>query len=903
MQLYSRVGIVLFFLFSFILILFSIPGSEKLSEYYFENHQYDKSLKYIENSLQSSRKLSATNKQLQKHHILNGDYLAAIDVFKEMMKQEPKELSYINKSIKLAQWVDLPEYAMKLELKLLELSVDKSLSKEILLGQLQEYQFKQDSVNELKTIERLDAIGYPVFDLKTEYFIKSGETDRLLKHLIKNIEQTKDRTEYFSVLITLVKQIGNYSTFTEFSYDYIVGKIKEGIKKENVEIEELYLVESEQGMLKRFTDFLIENDFPYPIIRDYVYRSVVQSIGEQDWDLPKSWMDILSRSRKRKIMYFLATFYRKNRNFNESVIWYQRLRKKYPKNLIYIRELAELYQKTGDKKKALRLYYMILKMQGKAFFNFTNGVLLASSGGIKDLPKFGFKSKTKLPDQYINDIRFRIYSLHIEKKEYREALDIIDDIIRNQPNDQLKEWAVYLCFEIKDEDRALSYMEKMNQENLGQDLLEYRISVNYEKGQYKLALRDIKKLATKADWVMGIEEDIVFQIGSKKEYQKICSQIEKNGQNLETRYRCSLRLNKPKRSISLLRKLIKVDPNNKNYRNDIINIALDIGYLNTAKKHLLYLKKNNLFERLNKRQLRRYLDLKRDQDFEESFDVEVLSNWYLLGDYHYNDSSFSVIKNLGSKWGIGAKVRSYFGLEESENRTQIAGMNLRYYKKDFYTLLNISKAVGYHDLGYPYMVAMGGSLGITDVNISFFDKNFLVDLPVLAEDKYGHKSYLTVDANWKNEKHSLFTSVSRQWIKFLNKDARYDNFVANYLKSIGNYQYKVGLSLNYSIFDSLYQEISQYYIRKSGLYYLVGKYEKIGKLKEIKSLGYALEINVGGDIERDVSFGTAYIFRGLLYLERDLDKELRLFINYYKETGNSLEDSFVNYGLDFRYWI
>jgi tetratricopeptide (TPR) repeat protein len=458
-------------------IVATIPNDTKMGMIYFKSYQYDKALDYFSRAKSDLQNSPAILKKMKEYFLIQGQVNKALIAQRKICDVLPKNKEHLQELAKLYNWNNMPYENLLTRERLAALLKDEEqLGAYFDIAQGYRWLRKYNDANRVaKYLDASENMGFLIKNL--EYYFATKQiknsirlTNKILLKEPNNLKLRKYLAQTYELQDEFVKAIQSYMVYVSNNESYAkkidttsfldIDPQTITTKMETIDaINELYLKLKRHAMVasinaKVFDKVPLEYDRGLDAAELYLKLDNFQAA---DVILKKAY-NIRSAKRVHRAGLLYASV-----NMNELAIEYiNKAIKMYPWVPVYYNDLTDLYEKTGQKRKALETQYKLLKIQ-KRKMNYHQPVFLSAdeilvSDRTKRLPSnkiqqtqrkiiyllYDLKDKEKLHQTLLNYykqypfdmemIKMLAYS-HLENNEKAKADPLFFKLFEMNPND------------------------------------------------------------------------------------------------------------------------------------------------------------------------------------------------------------------------------------------------------------------------------------------------------------------------------------------------------------------------------------------------------------------------------------------------------------------------------------
>lgn len=882
----------------------SIPSSERLGMIYFESYQYDKALYYFKKVSSINENNIPTLKKLKEYFLIKGEVTEALEVQKKLIHLRPKNIEYLVELEQLFDWSQQPINklkTMRLRADLLNDNQRIQLYSEILNGfrWLRNYE-ESDKIAKFVTIDPQLKKSQELIKSVIDYYMatkKSQEAIHLLElRVIENPEDSKSlewlaetyriENDFEKSIITMLRllDVKDIQISSERSLISLIHSVPLTVINERTHL--LYQILDSLIKLKKKKDVQDLREFLFQLFPDEpeVRFSLAEAYFENK-DFDQALPLYLGIEKMKKfdpdIFHQAAIRLVQMSRHQDSLRFYERLYRLFPNRLQILEEYGDVLESTGQKNKALEIYFKILEIKKRRSSSISNDSVLLVSNELQMVPNFA-KLKTHpifQKDLQVDRVKLKILNLADQLEDKVEKLKILNKMINDNPNDiLLLKRLGYLYFELGEDEKAykvFDFAHSIHPADL--DILEVIIRKDLLEKNLSRAQLNIDRLKISPHYD-DIYEEFLF-IKNSGEHKNHCKNYILNSGNtlneLEIRTRCHFRLSEYSKSLSGAVELINNDPKNLSYRFMHLSSCLELRDINCAETDIARLKELGV----SGDQLVDYesylLEIKVYIDKRDSFEVESFFRFVNYDNWNVFEENLQLKKFF---------LNYFFGVEFNHHH---------YSQIDERTWKGLGAFIGFR--GEKFNFDFGSDFYKNDINftkprssLSIFASDSFINLEwngitpltnseALVENHARKSEFLLYfEKYWK--KSFLFTySMSSSNIKSDNGAGRQMEFRSDFLfapKSNGEFYF--GPVMGYSSLNNSSGIISEGFINKSKSYgiTLMGRTPLESRLT--KRVGYLIKLDVLGDLERDINLSKIIILSGELSYNYGEDKALKV---------------------------
>ena len=438
MVLYRPVYILIFIVCSLALLIAGLPSNLSMGKALFESFQYDESLKYLTKANGRDHSNLEALKKLKQYYLLRGDLAAPIEIQEKLVKLRPKNLNFREDLETLYAWSNQTYkrlMAMRNRAELLSVAEREDLLLEVAEGL--RWMHKMDEAEAIYQ-RLLNSKNNEILNLSINFFLGHGKVEKArvaLEHLLQQENFDNDKRGYYGESLELEgeweKAIVQYSRIiadAEMSWERFLEKLKTQkiLPKHRVYLERILAIFFAQHAYLRMDQLYEVIRMRYPDNIEYAFTHVEVLYQLKEYERGHAILPLLEKAQVHR--HSVARFYYDMGYKSDATRVYEALIQKYPNDLIIAKELAQIYEELGEKRKALNLWYKILKHAPKSIISTKNtftvqwSELYAQNSPIKQLT-FKKKSSPKQIDTLdTENAEANISRLHEELGENDQAL-------------------------------------------------------------------------------------------------------------------------------------------------------------------------------------------------------------------------------------------------------------------------------------------------------------------------------------------------------------------------------------------------------------------------------------------------------------------------------------------------
>lgn len=964
MILYSRLQFILFLFAITLVTVFTVPSKLKLGMIYFHSYKYEKAFEYFNQVKAFDDDNVQALKKIKQYFLIHGDTRKALELQKKLVLIKPKNVDYLIELEKLYDWNLIPYEKLKVMERRAALAKKEEDRDAILLEAANGYRWlrKYDDANrlfeELKTVKDI-AFTKELID----YFLATRQVDNAIELLKKYTLDDKAPYSYNDflsqaylikedhagalnqelILFLQDKQAARYA----FSDTFLDNISSNDILLRVEHLERIlfhYQKLDSQGVIQKIHEKLLKK-LPGNFNIKFIVAESKYKVGDIE-DATKLYRELKTIPvSQNDILFDVSKRFSEMKKHKDAILVLHRLSRAYPRNIEYLEDLAEEYDATGEKKKALGIYLKIIKMtkgniKRRVQVELMRGQLLAfNKYGRKDKPSLLLNNPNVSPVIPMGKIRYRMGKIKTNLEKYKgrviqlleeinnpkESLEIYLDLLDSYPNDLgLVKRVGYNYIELNDFDSSYPYFERFLRDNPNDnDSLEILAGRDIASKDYDAALLKLEKIKERRKlenlniYTLGMLEESYFQLGKSERQLEICtgvlekklplaknSSIEIDRTQLEIR--CLERAGKREEAYLLLTKLLEKSPEDPRLLTVIIYYEIELRRFDSARSKLDFLYSRRLYTEENKRQETYLGEAQEAVKFDYAWDLEVLGKYHFAKNYSYYQNDIRVGKRK-NKYRLGLWHNQVMTFELGNQDHGFIAPHISFFNNADSFEIGYYIPTGHKSLDAPiYMNAYFGRLNWVKVFLTFKNSHAEYENPELANEK---KSYSRSFVGYFNEMHLVEkdiwdASLGFESVTFRDEDG--ENVFANmeYLAPIGGRkQFHMGAQLYMRSLSSSGANVRRLYGEGSTSYFIVLRKEFILSSEYNKSTKAAFKYSFGGDTKRNISFGKSWDLLGEVTRTYGVAKSWRGYIEYFKETDNFNSGDSGNIGFSWNHWF
>lgn len=487
-----------FLLFITALGALSFPNKEDMGAYYFNSYRYDEAVEKIEDK-KGNKSLSSLH-ILKDYYLNDGEVQNAIEIQNQIVKKVPKNSVQIKEIIKLYEWENMNEEALKWKThyaSLLKGKEQQDLLIEILLSYQADRNFKHsdDIATRLKSFKTKEA-----YQCLVNYYSSTNNLAELIS-ITSELKSMGKHTENFNefTIAGVYNETGDYEKSTKTYLSMISDS-------ENLYKNEQWLEKLDRELIikkRNIIDLIIQNyerEKNYPLVilsKLYIYSHIDHDIQIALDALTLSLktnskhtdqiLNFLKKERLAKNNASIATLLADAKEFNNAIIFYEKALKDDPTNKTYFSELTYLYEVTDQLEKAYRLQKELLKQIEKpkpnTIYIQKNEILIAQNN-----------DEIILQKDEVADTKRKIIELLIRLKKEDELKNALIDYTKSYPLhlDMQKELAAFYVKRSHDEEAARIYQFILSVSPFDQEASLYVIDRHTDAKEFAEAIKLLK---------------------------------------------------------------------------------------------------------------------------------------------------------------------------------------------------------------------------------------------------------------------------------------------------------------------------------------------------------------------------------------------------------------------------
>lgn len=908
--------LILFLSFILILTVLSIPNDSKMGVIYFKSFKYDEALKYFDQAKSTNKQSPLILKKIKDYFIIEGDIDKALISQKKITELLPKNIWHWKELIKLYNWNNMPYKALKAQVKVAPLLPAKNKYK-YLLNISKGYQWlrKWDDATKLGKVI-LESNNPKILEENLQYFLAIGNTDMIIKHIYKLEKITKNTTlykyylaqaymikkDYKNAIISLLVYFGgdssyknDYQTanFLDKSTDYIFKKIQ--IINEIINLYEK--LGDELSIAKIYAKLYQINSEKYDIGLDAAEIFVKHKLNKEASQILKKIYTVRSASR----LYRAANIYLEYGKEDLAIIYMEKAIKLYPYKSEYYEDLTYLYEKKGLKRKALNLQLKLLKMlkrniKSSIYYINQSELLIAQNGNIR------------LPSNKIDKVketRNKIIQLMEELGENDNKHKQLLELNKENPHDlNSKKMLAYSYLDRNEYKKARVLFIEINKISpFDKDVAIFVVDDLLNKNNEELAYPVIKPFLKDNDVSIRSRLFSIYTKTNPKQAEQLCANHRLNSiedfEQVDFKVKCNEVKSNFKNSINILLKYLDIKPKSIQAKIVLCYQFLNDQDIDNAKKLISDLSKENIEKKIIKN-LNTYkdqviVDLKIQKSWENSLNF---SN-YESQNYSFWMSRFQLYKNTG-KLSYGVSLLK----AEPNTSNETIGSNsllLKYhFKEDLVSSFHIGNNFGNSDkLSYGY-----------SINYQWLEQLQLNFIGNIATQIYDIPAFLTATESLRDSQ-SLYIAYDYNFRNRINFAFEYNHYYLDeyFAKTrLTSIQYNYFLTQHWSpgLFvqkQETYEGdnyLKQLLLQSSNVQALNIKHEYIFFQSKLKN---TVDLYLGQDVDRRLSFGDYVSFRENLYYDHSKRKQANFSLAWNKASQNININESLIIQIGYSFWF
>ncbi|MFT6068197.1 MAG: tetratricopeptide (TPR) repeat protein [Bacteriovoracaceae bacterium] len=964
MILFSRLQFILFLFAITIVTVFTVPSKLKLGMIYFHSYRYEKAFEYFNQVKAFDDDNVQALKKIKQYFLIHGDTRKALELQKKLVLIKPKNVDYLIELEKLYDWNLVPYEKLKVMEKRASLAKRDEDRDAILLEAANGYRWlrKYDDANrlfeKLKTVEDINFTKELI-----DYFLATRQVDNAIELLKKYTLHDKAPYSYNDFLsqayllkedhtgalnqeliLFMVDKKASRFAFSDSFLDSISSK------DILVRIEHLerilfhYQKLDSQGVIQKIHLKLLKK-LPHNYNIKFIVAESKYSGGDKE-EAAKLYRELKNIPiSKNEILFDISQRFSEMKKHNDAIVVLQRLSRAYPKNIEYLENLAEEYNESGKKKKALDIYIKIFKLEKRkvnkrVFHSLMNSQLLAfNKYGRRDKPSLLLNNPNVSPVIPMGNIRYRMGKIKTNLEKYKgriieileeinnpkESLEIYLDLLETYPNDlELAKRVGYNYIELNDFESAYPYFERYLRANpKDKDSLEILAGHDISQKKYDTALikleeiKEIRKLENLNIYSLGMLEEVYFQLGKLEDRVELCTKIlDKTLPGKNTKFqevdktqleiRCLERAGNREEAYKLLTKLLKDNPEDPRLLTVIIYYEIELRRFDSARSKLDFLYSRRKYTEENKKQETYLKEAQEAVKFDYAWDLEVLGKYHFAKDYAYYQNDIRLGKRQ-SKYRIGLWHNQVLTFKQGNQDHGFIAPHITFFNEADSFEIGYYLSTGHKSLDAPiYMNGYFGRLDWMKVFLSYKNSHGEYANAELANEK---KSYSRSFLAYFSEMHLMEkdiwdASLGFDSVTFRDEDG--ENVFANmeYLAPVGEKkQFHIGAQIHMRTLSSSGANVKRLYGDGSTSYFIVFRKEFTLNSEFNRTTKAAFKYSIGGDAKRNIGFGKSWDVLGEVYSTYGIAKSWRGYIEYFKETDNFSSGNSGNIGFSWNHWF
>jgi predicted Zn-dependent protease len=939
-----------FFIFVFAIVMLitaSKPTKSQLGVMYFTSYRYEDAYKILRDVSVKDIDNIVVLKKLKDYFVLQGEIKQALKIQVQLVALRPKNIPFLQELEKLYDWNQMPFG------RLLTMEKRADITKD-LLSRNKLYNDVGNGLRWLKKYKDANRVFAKISNNKdlgiminmSQYYMATKQKDRAIV-LLEKVAHAKDIPFQFREKLAQTYVLNRNYDLAIYEYKMIFTRgdkksAKDGVagfigKDKKYIFENLDLIETiidlYNKILKPKSSLTIRSHL-YKIFIDrasfrYAYADALYRNNRKEEALIifKTLEDV--QTSREFYQYEIAQRYFEMGLFKDSIKSFLECIRISPKTKVYYYELARVYEEIGEKRKALQTYYELLKIeQNNAMIQMFKANLIASNSLVysDSRPRIILAQSDYTPKQLqrIQELKLKIADLHEELDEKDEAIKVLEGIKRKKDDINItKKLSERYFWSGNLEKSAKLSMEIIEKEPHNQTALhaltEYFLSKNeYDKAHeyYSQLNNDFRK--ENALTYLSLGEEIYFNLNEAFIHDSICGaffnrydiSFEKRNE-IELRIRCHRRNNRNYEALNILEELVRRNPDNYEYRTELIYVQLEEKKILDAKENMDYLKNHNQMRQVNKEQEKFLADLLWDYKENNSWSVYGDLKNVNFGQFAYNQFTTGVRKAVQGEF--------FYGLEYSKtsfSKGNTGSFNLvspyvgyisKFKKREYNVTLKYDMLSGDKKTNSsPFHLIVNGSPH-QNAYMSIQYRNSEVEIGGAQIANTDHVSRGTFETYYQyniDKTQSVEADVTRNKLKYSNESASSYTLYGEYLRELKWYSpVRIGARSYLARFssDGNSPTLNSLYVQKSFVNYIVGQYELLYNYKRNQRFEFLFKPAIGMDLDRDIGFGKMNnIFTSLKYIPQP-NTYVSLYYDYLSESSVQNTGSVKTIGLNFKY--
>lgn len=911
------------------LVYFSIPDKNKMGMYYFNSYQYETAYQYLNDANNFENGDLEALKRIKDYFLINGNTLKALDIQYKLISLRPHNVDYHIEAEKLCDWNKRPiEKLVVMEKR--AMLYEGQRREELLIQVAEGYRWLKLYKKSTRIYKKLaQSNSKEILESAINYYLTKKDPNSAIVVLERYVDLFPNENKYGTFLIQSYSYVGEkekafWQALVQMGMPIALIKGDfaswlKGLSAENIregwrahsrliylsqEINNLgwretlisvYSQKLEGDTLVAFTIgesyFLIKN---YKLAYEYFRKS---EVGPKDF-----------RDRNRQ----LANYYSDMKRPKDAIRCLERLVSRYPLNQLYWELLGDTYEEIGEKKKALKAYMRLLRLESASYDrrvrkSLFSADLIAQSGGPVDIPiMYKPANIRKSNRKRITRVRDKVLAVAENLESPDERITVYKQLLERRPNDiLLLKRLGFSYFDVDDIPNAQKVFERIYLLSpKDSDALEIVAGKKTEEGEYNETLKLIKELEARQElsvYALGLKENALYALKLKREHNKICANITSGSQEkkdfLVLKNRCLTRLKQQKSALDMQKDLVQRFPEDNDLLLQKAFSELEAGNLREARSDMETLKSR----KIKSASLNSYLiELEEVVKQRDALVLFTETQYLKAEDFSYLDATQDLRKRVDS-WGFGLSLRTFKLLSGGNSLFNWVSPYVSYFHNERFDM-----SVGYR-------------FGLGDKK---FDKAFFISANYFGNNSFFNATYenseaLILTRNLVLEKQARARSLNLYWEKFLfkrgdlflfnsilrwatfqNEEGEARQFTAEYLYSMIPEHKKVdvytGVQISRNTLSSDGFNLNENFLPDSLAYHLVLRAHYNYQSEDVEHWRFLARVASGGDSKRGIDFGKSWQLRGEVSHFYGALRNIRFYSEYYNETvGVNLGSTFL----------
>lgn len=946
MKLLSTSSLFFFLFVCFIVISVTIPTNKELGLLYFESYQYEKAFAYLKNEMKNSNQDLKILKTMKDYFLLRGQNQNALEIQKQLVSLRPNNEKYYHELEKLYDWnLDsigkLDTQRQRAELYAGEKRINLLIEVAEGYRWAREYK-KADEVYSMLR-ERFSSLSPEQRESIINYYMATKNKVVVLELLNKVNDKERLRPLYIDSLAQIYLNEKDYVNAIKYlkiiiaSYDESLARQREFLtfldpidvleKKDKIHyLIEAYLKLGNIDLAKEVENQLLlqlGKSMSHVLELAYLYQTKGYIIESERLFREIIVNDSLLYPSEEAVKQ-ATDFFLDDKHPTLVFQGYLKLYKLNPKKREYVKFLAEYYEKAGNKRKALKFYKKLLELEKKSAKHSLWKEMMKKAVAINvDVKEFELQklpttklNQSQLKQNRIAETEYKILYLHEDLKEYQEAEKVYKSLLNKYPRrKELLQGLAYNLWNRGKIKEAYYFFERLlDVSPRDEDALEL-LSGRYflEKRFKNAAFYKVKQLKYHGLDFSGysILEESLFQIDKLKSHSKLCKQLflkrwdrsVTRQQELELNYRCALRIKDNKRSIyyaTKLANLTRLDP----YYSDAFYMAVDAGNYVYARKVLKMIKDHKIAVK-NFKEMQQMINeyFKKPEVYSSTSKEEVKSSHLDISQQIISQNEFTFSQTQG--FGLINKDQIPFGPVARFNKG-LNGSEESHYQIGLGSLLRDGSEQWFGFLGL--LSGNKESTGTGELSYSQYDENNYLNIrgfynrPATESQllfETGDAVQSGVDGYFESDNIDIWTLAGGFRVyDFFNDRSSQDYESGTYLFHLYK-DFYLGPALYRGKFHQT-NRVSTVYVPNS-LAYAARAYFR--KKWDNKKNEFNLGFNLGGDIEREISFGGVIALQSNYSYLWNENSWLKVNFEYLRESVSVTPGDTIVFGVNYNSWF